>query len=179
MNIDACSSCLKRIDSNDVNGLNNCCYRICSSFLGGPDNIIHTECAQNCKKCVANAVCKQGRNPCKIKPAMPFIELQQQNFKHCLNQTQNDKEMALKCCMMKANNNTEQQDCIDAYNSLIQVREGYIAPRNKCFMFFICMLILQTLLLTNKIPLYDDLKTNLLYVNGLICIIYFVLFYIL
>lgn len=47
------------------------------------------------------------------------------NFKGCMENYPNKKD-ALKCCLENCSSNDDQETCIDAYNSLIYVRENYL-----------------------------------------------------
>lgn len=181
MNIDACSACTARYGIENLNSLNDCCYNTCSSFISGNvDDIINSQCGENCKKCISQSLSCKGKTECSFKPKIPLIKSRPQNFKTCLEETPNDTKNALGCCIKQCNTNECKEHCIDAYNSLIFVNEGFIFGKmNRPLLFLFFILSFNTLLQYKYIILSTDIHLNLffkilIYITG-----YYVIMYIL
>ena len=147
MNIDACSACSLRYGTNDINQLNECCYNTCASFIdGNQSDVINSECGENCRKCMLNAVGCKGKSPCEYMPEVPSIKLQQQRFKRCMMEKNNNTTEALKCCLKQCSTFEEQEQCIDAFNALVEVKEDFILRNgmvSRAFLFLLFVLLLQ------------------------------------
>lgn len=145
--INACSSCVLRHGTNNINELNECCYNTCASFINGTQSdVINSECGQRCRTCMINAVGCKGKNSCEFLPEIPSIKIQNQPFKHCLDTYQGDKSDALKCCLAQCSNFDEQEECIDAFNALVEVKEGFLFRNNmvnRSFLFLLFVVFLQ------------------------------------
>jgi len=114
-----CSACVARYGADDINDINDCCYRTCSQFVSGTqEDIIKSECGRQCRACVKQSVRCAGKNPCILQPGVPIIYEHPQYFKDCLDKN-NNIDSAMECCLQRANSHQATQDCIDAYNSLI------------------------------------------------------------
>ena len=148
--VNACSACSARYP-NDVNGLNDCCYNTCASFIDGTyDAVISSTCGQNCKRCVQQNV---GKESCSKKLEAPVIRNNAQHFKQCLKNANNDTKEALACCIKQCNSHDAEEQCIDAYNALIDVKEGFVLPigANKCLYFLWFVLLTHYVLIFNKV----------------------------
>jgi hypothetical protein len=185
LEIDPTIPCLNRYEITDTNNLRDCCYRTCATFLGPQNvgNIIHSSCGERCRNLINQSVQASGNTNLLVHQlAVPFLELQSGNFKNCYQKYNNSKN-ALECCLNMADSNREQQLCIDAYNSLINVRESYIGtPSDRCLIFFIFVLVS----LNGGLLYYNNIKTNnkfsyinLLILNILVSFSYFLIMNIL
>ena len=147
--LNPCSACTLRYGTDDINQLNTCCYNTCASFISGnQSDIVNSDCGKKCFECMQNAVKCDGRTPCEFMPEVPVIQLQQQQFKQCLADTNGDTTKALKCCLANCSNWEEQEHCIDAFNATIQVKEGFLFRHNminRSFLFLVFVVCLQIL----------------------------------
>lgn len=147
--INACSSCVLRHGTDNINQLNECCYNTCASFVNGTQSdVINSQCGKDCRKCMINAVGCKGKSACEFLPEIPSIKIQDQRFKNCLNTHQGDKSDALKCCLAHCSNFHQQEQCIDAFNAMVEVKEGFLFRNNmvsRSFLFLLFVLILQLL----------------------------------
>lgn len=143
--IDPTIPCLQKYDITDTNNLKDCCFQTCAAFLGPQNvqNIVTSDCGIKCRQLINQSVVANGKHNLLVHelPA-PFLQLQSGNFKNCCMQNNGDVNKALECCLNLATSSREQQICLDAYNSLINVRESYIGgPTNRCLVFLIMVLL--------------------------------------
>ena len=143
--IDPCGACTARYGAGNFSEINSCCFNTCASFVsGGPDAVLQSDCAAKCNACMAGTWACNGGAECKI-PAQPVIHLNPQNFKTCYAET-DDMSSALSCCMSKCKDHASEQQCIDDYNSVVFVEEGFRLPggtkvsRNLAFYLGVCAL---------------------------------------
>jgi len=145
--INACSACTLRHGINNINELNECCYNTCASFVdGNQSDIINSECGRSCYKCMANAVGCKGKSTCAFLPKVPSIKIQQQRFKACLEAHDHKPDEALKCCLSQCSNFNEQEQCIDAFNAMISVKENFLyrgGLLHRSFLFLIAVIGIQ------------------------------------
>ena len=68
--LNPCKACkLKYTEPSDVNNINNCCMETLGAFMGSSsiNDIRNTPEAQNCVKCMDDAICEMGSNTCDMR----------------------------------------------------------------------------------------------------------------
>ena len=175
--LDPCLACTARF--SDKNDINDCCYNTCASFVDGDtSDIINSKCGQICKKC-------SGGDKCHGKLKVPVIHANPQLFKSCLDSVGGvDKKEALTCCIggcRNQNNPVECQNrCINAYNALIPVKEGFLLPGkvNRRLLFLFAVIFFHLSLLLRWMELPKDQNKAIVYIIVLYVLIYYFTEYI-
>lgn len=165
MNVNPCSACSLRYDKTDINNLNDCCFQTCAQFVdGSQQDVIQSECGQKCVKCVTQGVNCLGKDRCGLDPEIPSIRLTPKHFKECLSQTETPTE-ALSCCLNRSSNFEEQERCIDAYNALVEVKEGFILPKriDRGLLFLGFILLISYLQFNGKVKFQTFQHQALIY----------------
>lgn len=181
LNIDACSACTARHGMNNINAVNDCCYNTCAAFVDGDiSDVINSPCGQNCKRCIQNSLACKGKTSCGKNLAVPTIPSRPQNFKSCLEQT-DDTKSALGCCMQRCNDSECQEHCIDAYNSLVMVREGFVFGMgvNRGLLFLCSVILFHSLVILGKIRLPMQRTKALLSIVAVYTIMYYLVMHVL
>lgn len=126
--INAVSACSMR-HGDDINPLNECCYQTCAAFIdGGQSKVIRSDCGQRCKAHLRSLVQCKGKDDCSLKLNTPSVKNYPQRFKSCF---KGDPDDALSCCLNSCDSNECQERCIDAFNALQEVNEGFLFKRNR------------------------------------------------
>lgn len=161
-----CSACNVRYAKNNINELNDCCFQTCAQFIeGGQQKILESECGQKCLECARYGVYCRNKTLCSLNPKIPSIRLQPKHFKECLAET-NTPENALQCCFNKSTSNEQQENCINAYNALVPVKEDFIfkSPFNRCALFLAFIIIFNLLQVNKIIRAYDVYTILIIYI---------------
>ncbi len=179
--INACSACVSRHGCDNVNALNDCCYNTCAQFVPGTiDDVVHSQCGQTCRLCTQKAVFEsRGKNNCQLNIKVPIIKPAMQNFKGCLNTTPDTKE-ALRCCLGQCKGVDCQERCIDAYNSLIHVREDLILGFrvNKAILTLISTILFSVSVELGYITLPHDQFKSIAFIVGVYVMMYYGIYHV-
>jgi hypothetical protein len=180
--INPCNACTLRHGEENLHALNDCCYKTCSQFISGSvDDIVNSECGQNCRNCIESAQFRvRGKGPCALKMKVPLIEPYKQSFKKCMAMTKDDTKEALGCCLNECGTDTGcQETCIDNFNALIYVKENYILGYriNKSLFFLFAITLLHILISLNYLKMPLDTNKNILTVIVIHLLLYYVVYY--
>ena len=96
-------------------------------------------------------------------------------FKNCEGNT-SDTKAALGCCISECNGGIDcQEQCIDAYNSLIRVDESFFATNRK-LLFLLFVIAFHSALILEYISLPADKTKSIVYIIIIYSILYYVTF---
>lgn len=141
--INAVSACSMKYGADAINKLNECCYNTCAAFIdGGQSQVIKSDCGQRCSAHLRKVARCKGKDDCSLKIEVPSMKNYPQRFKTCFENHQGDADDALGCCLHSCSSNECQERCINAYNALQEVNEGFLlrdnrVDRNVLFLLFV------------------------------------------
>jgi len=99
--INPCKACrIKCPDPSDVNCINNCCMETLGAFMGASsiNEFRNMPQAENCKKCMDDAICEMGTNTCDLRlTAAPIFNQVPHYFPGLLEEHKNVEKAKLLC----------------------------------------------------------------------------------
>ena len=140
--INPCSACsVRKLNSKDFS---QCCFDTCLQFRD------KDTCKEECGKCANYAI--ENLTP---KP-IPF-------YSQCLNSSNQDSVYALSCCIKKCDSNECQEQCINAYNAELNVKENFFLDTflTRNFLVVTLLYLVHILFIYNIVPYANPVPLQL------------------
>jgi len=136
--INPCKACrIKCPDPSDVNCINNCCMETLGAFMGASsiNEFRNTPEAENCKKCMDDAICEMGSNTCDLRlTEAPIFNQVPHYFPNLLDKHKNVQKAKILCynfCLDCKNCENECVEKCDIDSSAVESYEKKIKTQNK------------------------------------------------